>query len=70
MTGLAGRQAEVLLANIQADVLMKYAGELLGTVEAGRHLGDERDSGDRACLGPRDFFGRCAGLEHELDYDG
>ena len=32
VTGLAGRQAEVLLANIQADVLMKFSGELLGAV--------------------------------------
>jgi ribosomal protein L11 methyltransferase len=38
VTGLAGRQAEVLLANIQADVLMKYAGELLGTVAPGGTL--------------------------------
>ena len=29
VTGLAGRQADVLLANIQADVLMKFARELL-----------------------------------------
>lgn len=28
VTGLAGRQAELVLANIQADVLMKFAGEL------------------------------------------
>jgi ribosomal protein L11 methyltransferase len=32
ITGLEGRQAEVLLANIQADVLMKFAGELLQAV--------------------------------------
>jgi len=32
VTGLAGRQTEVLLANIQADVLMKFAGELLGAI--------------------------------------
>jgi len=32
ITGLEGRQAEVLLANIQADVLMKFAGELLKAV--------------------------------------
>lgn len=32
VTGLAGRQAEVLLANIQADVLMKYVNELLSAV--------------------------------------
>ncbi len=32
ITGLAGRQAELVLANIQADVLMKFAPELLGAV--------------------------------------
>jgi len=32
VTGLAGRQADVLLANIQADVLMKFAGDLLGAI--------------------------------------
>jgi len=32
VTGLAGRQAEVLLANIQADVLMKFTRELLGAI--------------------------------------
>jgi ribosomal protein L11 methyltransferase len=32
VTGLTGRQADVLLANIQADVLMKFAGELLGAL--------------------------------------
>ncbi len=32
VTGLAGRQADVLLANIQADVLMKFARELLGAL--------------------------------------
>ena len=31
-TGLAGRQAELVLANIQADVLMKFAPELTGAV--------------------------------------
>jgi len=35
ITGLAGRQAELLLANIQADVLMKFARELLGAVAPG-----------------------------------
>lgn len=30
--GLAGRQAELVLANIQADVLMKFARELTGAV--------------------------------------
>jgi ribosomal protein L11 methyltransferase len=32
VTGLAGRSAELVLANIQADVLMRYARELLGAV--------------------------------------
>jgi ribosomal protein L11 methyltransferase len=32
VTGLAGRKAELVLANIQADVLIKYAPELLGAV--------------------------------------
>jgi ribosomal protein L11 methyltransferase len=32
VTGLAGRQAELVLANIQADVLMRFAPELLGAV--------------------------------------
>jgi len=32
VTGLAGRQAELVLANIQADVLMKFASELLNSV--------------------------------------
>ena len=32
ITGLVGRQAELVLANIQADVLMKFAPELLGAV--------------------------------------
>jgi ribosomal protein L11 methyltransferase len=31
-SGLAGRQAEVVLANIQADVLMRFARELVGAV--------------------------------------
>lgn len=35
VTGLAGRQAEVLLANIQADVLMKFTRELLGAIAPG-----------------------------------
>lgn len=38
VTGLAGRQAELLLANIQADVLMKFAKELLGAVAPGGAL--------------------------------
>ena len=32
VTGLAGRHAELVLANIQADVLMQFARELLGAV--------------------------------------
>lgn len=32
VAGLAGRQAELVLANIQADVLMRFARELLGAV--------------------------------------
>jgi ribosomal protein L11 methyltransferase len=32
VTSLAGIQAELVLANIQADVLMKFAPELLGAV--------------------------------------
>lgn len=31
-TGLAGRQADLLMANIQADVLMRFAGRLVGAV--------------------------------------
>lgn len=38
VTGLAGRQAEVVLANIQADVLTKFARELLGAVAPGGTL--------------------------------
>ena len=38
ISGLAGRQAEVLLANIQADVLMRFARELLAAVKAGGTL--------------------------------
>lgn len=37
-TGLAGAQAEVLLANIQADVLMQYAAELVQAVAPGGTL--------------------------------
>ncbi len=33
-SGLAGREAEIVLANIQADVLMKFSRELLGAVAA------------------------------------
>lgn len=35
VTGLAGRQADVLLANIQADVLTRFAGELIRAVAPG-----------------------------------
>ena len=38
VSGLAGRQADVLLANIQADVLMRFARELLGAVAPGGTL--------------------------------
>lgn len=38
VTGLAGRQAELVLANIQADVLMKFAGELGNAVAPGGML--------------------------------
>jgi ribosomal protein L11 methyltransferase len=35
VTGLAGRQAELVLANIQADVLQRFAAELIGAVAPG-----------------------------------
>jgi ribosomal protein L11 methyltransferase len=35
VTGLAGQQAEVLMANIQADVLIRFAAALLGAVAPG-----------------------------------
>lgn len=38
VTGLAGREAEVVLANIQADVLMRFVCELTGAVAAGGTL--------------------------------
>jgi ribosomal protein L11 methyltransferase len=39
VSGLAGgRQAEVVLANIQADVLMRFANELVGAVAPGGAL--------------------------------
>lgn len=38
VTGLAGRQAGVVLANIQADVLMRFARELVGAVAPGGTL--------------------------------
>ncbi|MDD3180215.1 MAG: 50S ribosomal protein L11 methyltransferase [Opitutaceae bacterium] len=37
-SGLAGRQANLVLANIQADVLMKFAHELTGAVAPGGEL--------------------------------
>jgi len=37
-TGLAGRQADVVLANIQADVLMRFAAELVAAVAPGGSL--------------------------------
>lgn len=38
VTGFAGRQAELVLANIQADVLMRFTAELLGAVAPGGEL--------------------------------
>jgi len=38
LTGLAGRQAELVMANIQADVLMRFAGELCEAVAPGGEL--------------------------------
>ena len=38
ISGLAGRQAELVLANIQADVLMRFANELCAAVAAGGSL--------------------------------
>ena len=38
VTGLAGRQAELVLANIQADVLQRFAAELTGAVAPGGTL--------------------------------
>jgi ribosomal protein L11 methyltransferase len=38
LASLAGRQAEVVLANIQSDVLMRHAGELTGAVAPGGTL--------------------------------
>ncbi|MGC4074814.1 MAG: 50S ribosomal protein L11 methyltransferase [Nibricoccus sp.] len=38
ISGLAGRQAEIVLANIQADVLMRFAKELTGVVAPGGAL--------------------------------
>jgi ribosomal protein L11 methyltransferase len=35
VTGLAGRQGEIVLANIQADVLMRFAPQLLAAVAPG-----------------------------------
>ena len=37
-TALAGRQAELVLANIQSDVLMRFADELLAAATAGGEL--------------------------------
>lgn len=37
-TGLARRRADLVLANIQADVLVRFAGELLGAVAPGGEL--------------------------------
>lgn len=38
VTGLAGREAEIVLANIQADVLMRFARELVAVVAPGGTL--------------------------------
>lgn len=38
VTGLAGRQAELVLANIQADVLVRFSRKLLGAVAPGGQL--------------------------------
>ena len=38
ITGLAGRSADLVLANIQADVLMRFARELTGAVAPGGEL--------------------------------
>lgn len=38
VSGLAGRQGDLVLANIQADVLVRFTGELLGAVAPGGGL--------------------------------
>ena len=38
ISGLAGKQADILLANIQADVLMRFGGELTKAVAPGGTL--------------------------------
>jgi ribosomal protein L11 methyltransferase len=38
VAGLAGREVDLLLANIQADVLIAYAGDLVGAVAPGGTL--------------------------------
>jgi len=38
ITGLTNRNTDILLANIQADVLMRFANELISTVNRGGHL--------------------------------
>ncbi len=38
VTGLAGRPAELVMANIQSDVLLRFSGELLGAVVPGGWL--------------------------------
>ncbi len=38
LSGLAGREAEIVLANIQADVLIRFAGELVRAVAPGGAL--------------------------------
>jgi ribosomal protein L11 methyltransferase len=38
VTGLAGRQADIVLANIQADVLMRFSRELTNAIAPGGTL--------------------------------
>jgi len=38
VSGLAGRKADIMLANIQADVLMRFGGELTGAMAPGGAL--------------------------------
>jgi ribosomal protein L11 methyltransferase len=38
VSGLAGRQAELVMANIQSDVLMRFSGQIVGAVAPGGWL--------------------------------
>jgi len=38
VSGLANRSGELVLANIQADILMRFAGELVASIAAGGQL--------------------------------